>query len=152
MLPYHRSNMISLLVIALFDVYVIYASLHLHMTESKIMPLSISLLLSVLLCIALVQEYRRRDEPEAEANPDAESPTLPQMLKNLLPLFILVGVVYLTGFIAGVWLFVAGYIRLYGRGTLFAIITASIVTCFVYGVFEVLLEIILYPGVIWENM
>lgn len=145
-----KENILSLVLVLMFGLAVIGLSLRLEYAESRIMPLFIGTVLTVLVCAALFMELARRggaEETELSESREEEQDA------SRLPICL----AWLAGYAAGIWLlgfyaasflFVLAYIRVNCGRRIEAVICAALCSAALV-VFPLLLEIDLYTGALW---
>lgn len=150
-----KENILSLILVLIFGLAVIGMSLGLEYAESRIMPLFIGTVLTVLVCAALFRELRRGPEQNTETagsgTEAGESGAEPDASRLPVCLAWLAGYaagIWLLGFYAASFLFVLSYIRVNcGRWTEAVICSALCSAALV--VFPLLFDIDLYTGMLW---
>ncbi|MFC1905703.1 tripartite tricarboxylate transporter TctB family protein [Chloroflexota bacterium] len=145
--------LIGILVVSLFTGVF---SLTYPSIKTKLVPAFASWLIFVLAAIELRKELRIKDEAKdtTDQNADSEQEVRSEgtMWKTLLPFGWIVGFllgVYLVGFLITIPLFILSYLKTYAHGWLISIALAAVATGLIYAVFEVALQVRLFPGVIF---
>ena len=155
MLRRTKENFLSLSVILIITLLFLYSSIQLEFFESKIMPIFIGGMMLILLMLAFYNEYTKigcltlsEDENSSEDIAANDIKTL----KCILPLFLLVGLIYVFGFYAATLIFIFAYMKLSGS-TLFSTVVISVLgTTFIYVMFPLLLETPLYTGLLMQHV
>jgi hypothetical protein len=119
--------------------------------ESIVLPLGISIIISVLATVEVVKEFRRRREAASEAatndsNIKSENRRL-GLIFGWVTGFCLA--IYLLGFYISIPLFAFAYLKWRRRSWLAAAIFAVALLAFSYAVFAIGLKVPLYKGLIF---
>lgn len=155
MLRRTKENFLSLSVILIITLLFLYSSIQLEFFESKIMPIFIGGMMLILLMLAFYNEYTKigcltLSEDENSSKDIAANDI--KTLKCILPLFLLVGLIYVFGFYAATLIFIFAYMKLSGS-TLFSTVVISVLgTTFIYVMFPLLLETPLYTGLLMQHV
>jgi uncharacterized membrane protein len=120
--------------------------------KAKLFPLLVAFPVAVLLVVNIVTEALGRSKLEVESENKTDSPkdTLFKYLAVAAWMIAFALLIYFSGYLVGVPVFLFLYLKLHGEKWPAAIIYVLIVTVFVYGVFELLFNIQLYKGVFIE--
>jgi len=144
----------SLIIIMVVMLVIIGLSLRLHYVASKVLPVGVSIIVFVLAAVELWKGISARSGVEAtviESEASAKEKAGIEGRKYLPIGAWLAGcclAIYLIGFIIASLLFVLLYMKWYGSRWVTAIISAVLFTGIIYSVFELILEVDLYPGLL----
>ena len=140
-----------LIFILLVSLALIIRSIAFPYLESKLLPLIIGGIVFVLTAVALIMELRAKEKPKRVREPwEGEELELRQYGWTGAWLGGYALAIYLLGFIIATPVFVLSYLKLHGTGWLITIIITVVTTAFVYGVFELILRITLYRGLLFS--
>ena len=120
--------------------------------KAKLFPLLIAIPVAALLVVNIVKEAFGRSKLEVESEEKTDSPK-DTLFKYLAVAAWMLGfalLIYFSGYLVGVPIFLFLYLKLHGEKWPAAIIYVLVVTVFVYGIFELLFDIQLYKGVFVE--
>jgi len=143
--------------IMLFVLFVLGWSLFvMEYFESKLLPLLIGSIVLVLAAVQLGIEITTKREPEIIEGGDEGGGT--EVQEEDARQYLIHGAwvggfvlgIYVLGFTAAVFLFLLLYMRQLGTKWREAIIYAVIFTVFIYGLFEAMLDIDLYRGLLFD--
>ena len=147
------------IIIILFILVMIVSAVPMRFLSSKLVPLAVAIPLFFVAVTGFTREVMRHREPEARTetaiDEDEGGITLEQpVLKSYLPItaWILgfaVGI-YIIGLVVAMPAFILAYMKTHGIGWLTGIITATITTVFIWVVFELVLYIELYRGLLLD--
>jgi len=120
--------------------------------KAKLFPLLIAFPAAALLVVNIVKEALGKYKLETESEDKTDSPkdTLFKYLAVTAWMATFALLIYFSGFLVGVPIFLFLYLKLHGEKWPAAIIYVLVVTVFVYGVFELAFDIQLYRGVFIE--
>ncbi len=145
----------SLIVIMVIMLAVIVSSLGMPTFFSKLLPLTIGIIVFLLSAIKLRQEFLSRDRTKATVTEDdvSEIPESKGTRRAYLLTFAwipgLVLAIYLLGFLISIPVFVLSFMKTHGTRWRTAIISAVITLAVVYFGFQRLLEIWFYEGLLF---
>lgn len=140
-----------LIFILLVSLALIIRSIAFPYLESKLLPLIIGGIVFVLTAVALIMELQAKEKPKRVREPwEGEELELRQYGWTGAWLGVYALAIYLLGFIIATPAFVLSYLKLNGTGWLKTIIITVVTTAFVYGVFELILRITLYRGLLFS--
>jgi hypothetical protein len=142
---------LGLLAIALFMVAWSLLAMD-YRLESKMMPVVIGSLVAFLAALGLAKELRARRRPAAPSHDESDlaQETWGGYVVNVGWLLGFLLAIYLLGYLMAIPLFVVLYTKRLGSGFLAAIVSAVIVAAFIYGAFELALEVKLYRGLLFS--
>ncbi|MBI4186098.1 MAG: tripartite tricarboxylate transporter TctB family protein [Chloroflexi bacterium] len=149
-----RGNTYFLMVIAGVMLAAIIASLSMQYFTAKLLPMVIGGAVFALAVTGLLKDILVRDGREKIVTPGKadESEEAKDDLRGYLPSIGWVVAfslsIYLLGFLIAIPLFALTYMKLHGVKWLQTIVFAILATALVYGIFERLLEVTLYRGLI----
>lgn len=154
MLRRTRENFFSLGIILIITLVFLYYASQLDFFESKIMPIFIGIIMMILLVMAFYNEYTKtgcltlsEDENSTDDICDHDMKTM----KCILPIFILVGLIYIFGFYASTFIFIFSYMKISGSSIYSSVIISILCTAFIYVAFPILLETPLYTGLLMQH-
>ena len=140
-----------LIFILLVSLALIIRSIAFPYLESKLLPLIVGGIVFVLTAVALIMELRAKEKPKRVREPwEGEELELRQYGWTGAWLGGYALAIYLLGFVIATPAFVLSYLKLHGTGWLKTIIITVVTTAFVYGVFELILRITLYRGLLFS--
>lgn len=154
MLRRTRENFFSLGVIFIITLIFLYYASQLEFFESKIMPIFIGIITMILLVMAFYNEYTKtgcRTLSEDENSTEDIGAHDMKTLKCILPLFILVGLIYVFGFYASSFIFTFFYMKISGSSLRSSAVISTLCTAFIYAAFPILLETPLYTGLLMQH-
>lgn len=137
-----------LIAIMVIMVVIIGLSLSMRELETKLLPLIISGIVFSLGAIQLTKEVRPKTEAGGVRDPAGERVDRRRFLLAVAWVFGLFFGIWLVGFLIAIPLFVASYMKLNGIRWHMAIIWAVASLVFLYGLFEFLLNVELYRGLV----
>ncbi len=154
-----RPSSYSLIAIMVIALAFIVSSLRLEYFESKLLPLLFGSAVFILAAVELSRELGTKAKPgnevgggnEAEAGAEAGVGARSYLIAGGWIVGFLVGI-SLFGFVIAIALFIFSYMKTHGTRWLVAIIFAVITTAVLYGVFDVLLGVDLYQGLIFLRL
>lgn len=146
-----------LVVTIAFTLLVVISALTMENWKSKLLPLVLSGIILVLAAVELRRNILAGDATAAttESTTDETGEGRESLRGYLLTGAWVVGfllAVYLLGFIIAIPLFILPYMKLHGSRWLSSIITTVLTSIFIYGLFEVLLNITLYRGLVLTSL
>ena len=134
---------------------IISSSLAMPYFESKVLPLVFSSFVFILAAAGLGQELRSgkaaSDEDEEDKGETGKGIWLGYLV-NMAWVGGFILAIYLLGFIVAVPVFVLFYMKRLGTRWLTAVIASVSTTLLIWGVFEVVLKLVLYRGLLWERL
>ncbi|MFC2008347.1 tripartite tricarboxylate transporter TctB family protein [Chloroflexota bacterium] len=152
-----RPSSYSLIAIMVIALAFIVSALRLEYFESKLLPLLFGSAVLILAAVELGQELRARAKPGDEVIAGEEAGTTTEAGVGARSYLIaggwIVGFflgILMFGFVIGIVLFVFSYMKTHGTRWLVAAIFAVVTTAVLYGVFDFLLGVDLYQGLIFR--
>lgn len=155
-----RPSSYFLFAILLVSLAVVIRSAAFEHIDLKLLPIIVASLIFCLAVIALIRELGKKEEkvtrgPEVESDDigkvEAEETEVEKSryiwVACWLAGFALLS--YLVGFLISIPLFIFSYLKTNGRGWLVTSVVAGIMLAFVYGIFELALQIELYRGLLF---
>lgn len=143
---------IAILAVSLF--MVLWSLFMIPYFQSKLLPMIVGSIVLLLAAIGLWGEILTEREQNSPAGGEESQglmteETLGGYLANLSWLVgFLVGI-YLVGYLLTIPIFVLSYMKRLGTGLMVATISSLITTAFIYGVFEMALELRLHRGLLF---
>ncbi|MFC1979925.1 tripartite tricarboxylate transporter TctB family protein [Chloroflexota bacterium] len=133
--------------------FVIIYSLGMEYIESKLLPLIIGSIVLILAAMALVRDMWGKGKPSSAAIVEE---SLPEETGVGISRYLLGGAwvlgfflaIYLLGFIIAIPLFVLLYTKLNGTSWIATIVLTVLTTGITYVLFEIVLQVDLYPGLL----
>ena len=148
-----RPSSYFLIAILLGVLAVILWSATFRYIETKLLPLIIGGLVFILAAIELKRELSSKREPSKAMEQQGKAVVEKDVFRKHVSVAAWIGgfflAIYSLGFAIAIPLFVFSYLKSHGRGWVIAISLAAIMALFAYGVFERLLGIQLYRGLIF---
>jgi len=144
-----------LIIIILIAVVAVSYGVTLPTMKAKLVPIITAGLTIILAGIELIRElragYKAKSAAEAEAGKYAggTKSELFGYIKGWGWMALLAVGIYLFGFLIAIPIFVFTYLKLNKRGWLMSICITVVMELFIYGVFARLLQVDLYPGLIF---
>ncbi len=143
-------------IMAIMLVFIVL-SLRLEFFAVKRIPLLVAGSTFILAAIGLAKEILARDKPEI-SNTGAET-SRGEGIRERWGLYVVIGALgvalyltlYLLGFFIAIPLFILSAMKLGGTRWWVAAILAILVTAFIYGLFDVILEVDLYQGLVFSR-
>ena len=144
------------MVIAAFALLIIIMSLRLERFDSKLVPLIMSSSVFILAVIGLGREMLAKDKSAATSAKD-ETIGVEDVEKEGIREYLPIGAwlagftlaIYLLGFLISIPVFVLAYMKSHGVRWLVAIVSAILTGALIYGVFELVLIVTLYRGLLF---
>ncbi len=143
-----------LLILALLMV-LLTSTLRMSMFSAKLLPQIIIGMIFILAAIVLVRELRKGKPPTGVETTPTEAGTATAVAEEhtgYLGAAIWVGgfflAIYLLGFIVAIAAFVLAYMKMHDSGWFRSVAYSALTTAVIYGLFQYLMNIGLYPGVI----
>ena len=116
--------------------------------QAKLLGLITSPLLIVLGVAQLIKELREGEGKEVRAPREEDGRLLRRFGLLLAWLGLLMGMIYILGFLVAIPLYLVGLLKANDTGWVTSVIIAGVVTGIIYGMFEVLLERQLWRGLL----
>ena len=132
-------------------IFGITQSLTFRYWESMVLPLGISIIISILAAVEVIRELLKRRKAAAEETAEKSEPKI-ERRRLFLTLGWVAGfclAVYLFGFYISIPTFAFGYLKWRRRSWLVALIFAVAILAFSYLVFAVGLKVPLYRGLVF---
>ena len=152
-----KGNAYFLIIIMVIMLAIIIQALRMEFYTSKLLPLILGTTVFILAAIGLAQEFMAERKPEAPPDTaapvdvvDKVEPGLRQHLPIASWIFGLALAIYLFGFIITIPVFIIAYMKSQGVRWLITILSAVLMTAFIYGGFAVLLRVELYRGLLFS--
>ena len=149
------------IIIIAFILLQIVLAVPMRFLSSKLVPLAVSLPLFVVAVIGFIREVKRHGNSEAEMETDTnedEGGIAPKLhgLKAYLPITgwvvgFAVGI-YVIGMVVTIPVFILSYMRTHGIGWRTSIIASAVTTVTVWSLFELVLYIDLYRGLLFDAL
>ena len=149
------------IIIIAFILLQIVLAVPMRFLSSKLVPLTVALPLFVVVVIGFVREVKGRGDREAKMETDpteGEGGIAPKLhpLRAYLPITVwtlgfAIGV-YVIGMVVAIPVFILSYMKSHGIGWRTSIIAASLTTASVWALFEIVLYIELYRGLLLEAL
>ena len=154
-----RSSAYPLIVVMVIMLVVIGSSLRMEYITSKLLPLIIGSAVFIVAAVTVGREIFGKGKsgtaaPVAETNGDEETGGEAEegWYEYLIMGGWLVGfflAIFLLGFLIAIPLFVLSYLKSHGTKWLVAAILTILTTAFIYGVFDIALDVDFYPGLLF---
>ncbi|MFC1980600.1 tripartite tricarboxylate transporter TctB family protein [Chloroflexota bacterium] len=148
-----RGSSYFLIIVMAVILAVIIISLRMEHLESKLLPLIFSSIAFILAGVALRSEILARSKPETTVTGEegAREEAGVGLRRYLLAGAWVLGfflAIYLVGYIIAIPLFIFAYMKSHNTGWLATIIFTVLTPAIIYGIFELVLEVDLYPGLL----
>ncbi|MBI2860764.1 MAG: tripartite tricarboxylate transporter TctB family protein [Chloroflexi bacterium] len=152
----NRGNIIFLVIIIVATLVVVGGSFTMASFKSKLLPIVFGSGIAVLAIVQLVRETTRKDPPakvvtdedEEEMSEEEGAIDWRGFQKSAIWVLAFVGVTYLVSMLVAIPLFVLFYMKHLGTGWRTSIISAAATTAAIYIVFEMVLNVELYRGLV----
>jgi uncharacterized membrane-anchored protein YitT (DUF2179 family) len=140
-----------LMVILVFSLVIVIRSLTYPSTEAKLLPMTIGGIVFVLTAIVLTRELLAKEKPKKQREEwEGEELELSQYKTIGIWVAAFAIAIYLVGFLIAIPAFIISYLKLNRSGWLKSSIMAVVMIAFIYGVFELLLKVELYRGLLFH--
>lgn len=151
-----NGSMYFLMAVILIMVAVIIESSQWESIQTKMLPLSYGILILILAAIAFIQELKRKKITKLSASKENEGKT--EEPKEGWRGYLISGAwvigfflaIYLFGIILATVVFIASYMKSHGVRWLTIVLSSILTPAIMYALFEYLLGIILYRGLIYK--
>lgn len=140
-----------IIVILVFSLAIVIGSLTYSSKEAKLLPIVIGGLVFILTAVILVRELRAKEKPHRQREEwEGEELALSQYKTVAIWVAAFALGIYLIGFLIAIPAFIISFLKSNKTGWLKSSIMAAVMVAFVYGIFELLLQVELYRGLLFS--